>query len=165
MPIPGHGRNKLNAAYAIGGAPLLTETADYLAVAVRECLLTDPDPSAVLAYSEVVADTEVLQRALDELGDGRHPAVAMGGTGPGRRRAADRPPWRGQHTDRRRRVGGGRLSDRVARQLNRSAEPGLHTLHVRATDSTGEVQPEERRDPVPSGATGWHNRTFRVVAA
>ncbi|MBS7547790.1 molybdopterin-dependent oxidoreductase [Dietzia massiliensis] len=45
------------------------------------------------------------------------------------------------------------------------AEPGLHTLHVRATDSTGEVQPEERRDPVPSGATGWHNRTFRVVAA
>mgnify|MGYP002717718377 CR=1 FL=1 len=57
-------------------SPLLTETADYLAVAVRECLLTDPDPSAVLAYSEVVADTEVLQRALDELGDGRHPARA-----------------------------------------------------------------------------------------
>ena len=26
--------------------------------------------------SEVVADTEVLQRALDELGDGRHPARA-----------------------------------------------------------------------------------------
>ena len=57
-------------------SPLLTETDDYLAVAVRECLLTDPDPSAVLAYSEVVADTEVLQRALDELGDGRHPARA-----------------------------------------------------------------------------------------
>jgi len=45
------------------------------------------------------------------------------------------------------------------------AEPGLHTLHVRATDSTGRVQPEERRPPVPSGSTGWHNRTFRVVAA
>lgn len=45
------------------------------------------------------------------------------------------------------------------------AEPGLHTLHVRATDSTGRVQPEERRAPVPSGATGWHSRTFRVVAA
>ncbi|WP_299023519.1 molybdopterin-dependent oxidoreductase [uncultured Dietzia sp.] len=44
------------------------------------------------------------------------------------------------------------------------AEPGLHTLHVRATDSTGEVQTETRRTPVPDGATGWHNRTFRVVA-
>ena len=42
------------------------------------------------------------------------------------------------------------------------AEPGLHTLHVRATDSTGEVQTEERRGTVPDGATGWHNRTFRV---
>ena len=57
-------------------SPLLTETADYLAVAVRECLLTDPDPSAVLAYSEVVADAEVLQRALDDLGEARHPATA-----------------------------------------------------------------------------------------
>ena len=44
------------------------------------------------------------------------------------------------------------------------AEPGLHTLHVRATDSTGEVQTETRRSPVPDGATGWHNRTFKVVA-
>lgn len=42
------------------------------------------------------------------------------------------------------------------------AEPGLHTLHVRATDSTGEVQTQERRGTVPDGATGWHNRTFRV---
>ena len=45
------------------------------------------------------------------------------------------------------------------------AEPGLHTLHVRATDSTGEVQTETRRAPVPDGATGWHNRTFRVAAS
>ena len=42
------------------------------------------------------------------------------------------------------------------------AEPGLHTLHVRATDGSGEVQTEERRPTVPDGATGWHNRTFRV---
>ena len=42
------------------------------------------------------------------------------------------------------------------------AEPGLHTLHVRATDGRGEVQTEERRPTVPDGATGWHNRTFRV---
>lgn len=42
------------------------------------------------------------------------------------------------------------------------ATPGLHTLHVRATDSTGEVQTETRRPTVPDGATGWHSRTFRV---
>lgn len=30
VPIPGHGRNKLNAAYAIGGAPLLTETVEQV---------------------------------------------------------------------------------------------------------------------------------------
>ncbi|MDX2356425.1 molybdopterin-dependent oxidoreductase [Dietzia sp. PP-33] len=42
------------------------------------------------------------------------------------------------------------------------AEPGLHTLSVRATDSTGEVQTEMRQAPIPTGATGWHNRTFRV---
>lgn len=42
------------------------------------------------------------------------------------------------------------------------AEPGLHTLHVRATDGTGETQTGERRETVPDGATGWHNRTFRV---
>ena len=45
------------------------------------------------------------------------------------------------------------------------ATPGLHTLHVRATDSTGEVQTEDRRPPVPDGATGWHSRTVRVGAA
>lgn len=44
------------------------------------------------------------------------------------------------------------------------ATPGLHTLHVRATDSTGQTQTGERQPPVPTGATGWHNRTFRVVA-
>ncbi|MDV7999788.1 molybdopterin-dependent oxidoreductase [Rhodococcus sp. IEGM 1408] len=44
------------------------------------------------------------------------------------------------------------------------AQPGLHTLHVRATDSTGEVQTETRQAPIPGGATGWHNRTFRVTA-
>ncbi|WP_245847606.1 molybdopterin-dependent oxidoreductase [Dietzia natronolimnaea] len=42
------------------------------------------------------------------------------------------------------------------------AEPGLHTLSVRATDSTGEVQTQTRQPPIPTGATGWHNRTFRV---
>ena len=40
------------------------------------------------------------------------------------------------------------------------ATPGLHTLKVRATDGEGELQPEERSEPLPDGATGWH--TVRV---
>lgn len=40
------------------------------------------------------------------------------------------------------------------------ATPGLHTIKVRATDGNGEVQPEERTEPLPDGATGWH--TIRV---
>ena len=35
--------------------------------------------------------------------------------------------------------------------------PGDHTLTVRATSADGEVQPEERVDPFPDGATGWHS--------
>jgi len=42
-----------------------------------------------------------------------------------------------------------------------ATEPGLHTIAVRATDGDGETQPEERRDPLPDGATGWH--TIRVT--
>ncbi len=33
---------------------------------------------------------------------------------------------------------------------------GRHTLTVRATDATGEIQPEERTRPIPDGASGWH---------
>ncbi|MGW5386644.1 molybdopterin-dependent oxidoreductase [Nocardia sp. NPDC003963] len=42
------------------------------------------------------------------------------------------------------------------------ARPGTHTLRVRATDGTGRTQTEERADPVPDGATGWHSRTVTV---
>lgn len=42
------------------------------------------------------------------------------------------------------------------------AEPGLHTVTVRATDGTGAVQPEERREPLPDGATGWHTVRLTV---
>ncbi len=36
------------------------------------------------------------------------------------------------------------------------AEPGQHSIRVRATDGNGDVQPEERSEPLPDGATGWH---------
>jgi DMSO/TMAO reductase YedYZ molybdopterin-dependent catalytic subunit len=35
--------------------------------------------------------------------------------------------------------------------------PGLHKLEVRATDASGAVQPEQRVDTFPDGATGWHS--------
>ncbi len=43
------------------------------------------------------------------------------------------------------------------------AAPGSHALRVRAVDATGEVQTEERADPVPDGATGLHSVDVRVA--
>ncbi|TLM82056.1 molybdopterin-dependent oxidoreductase [Pseudarthrobacter sp. NamE5] len=37
------------------------------------------------------------------------------------------------------------------------AAPGQHYLKVRATDGTGEVQTDQRADPVPNGASGWQS--------
>jgi len=37
---------------------------------------------------------------------------------------------------------------------------GPHTITVRATDGTGETQPEGRTSPRPSGARGWHQVSF-----
>ncbi|MGW8889538.1 molybdopterin-dependent oxidoreductase [Streptomyces sp. NPDC055749] len=42
------------------------------------------------------------------------------------------------------------------------ATPGGHTLTVRATDRTGEVQTEERTRTVPDGASGWHSVVVTV---
>jgi hypothetical protein len=44
-----------------------------------------------------------------------------------------------------------------------NATAGSHTLRVRATDATGQVQPEQRAPVEPDGATGWH--TVRVEVA
>lgn len=46
--------------------------------------------------------------------------------------------------------------------LEWEAAPGSHQVRVRATDATGQTQPEERVDPVPDGATGWHTIQVRV---
>ncbi|TCJ19852.1 molybdopterin-binding oxidoreductase [Rubrobacter taiwanensis] len=42
------------------------------------------------------------------------------------------------------------------------AEPGEHTLQVRATDGTGETQTAERSAPAPAGATGYHTVNVTV---
>jgi transcriptional regulator of acetoin/glycerol metabolism len=59
-------------------SPALTQLADYVAVAVREALLADPQPGAVMRYSTLAPyDTEVIEAALARLTDSRHPARAL----------------------------------------------------------------------------------------
>ena len=43
------------------------------------------------------------------------------------------------------------------------AEPGEHTIKVRATDGEGETQTEDRAEPIPSGATGYHTVDVTVA--
>ena len=67
---PRRGRRARSTAY--GGdllpgtnSPALGELAEYVAVAVREALLADPQPDAVVRYSELAPyDTEVLEVCL-----------------------------------------------------------------------------------------------------
>jgi hypothetical protein len=40
------------------------------------------------------------------------------------------------------------------------ADPGTHTLAVRATDRSGKTQTAVRRDVLPAGATGWDTVDF-----
>jgi hypothetical protein len=59
-------------------SPALSELADYVAVALREALLADPQPGAVMRYTELAPyDTEVIEVALAALGERRHPARAL----------------------------------------------------------------------------------------
>jgi hypothetical protein len=55
-------------------SPGLGEYADYLAVAVREALLVDPVPEAVVRYTELAPyDTEVVEVCLARIGEAGHP--------------------------------------------------------------------------------------------
>ncbi len=59
-------------------SPALTELAEYVAVAVREALLADPQPDAVVRYSELAPyDTEVVETCLARLAGTPHPAVPL----------------------------------------------------------------------------------------
>jgi hypothetical protein len=42
------------------------------------------------------------------------------------------------------------------------ATSGRHTLTVRATDAEGVTQTEDRVEPIPDGATGWHSIVVTV---
>lgn len=59
-------------------SPALVELGEYVAVAMREALLADPDPHAVIRYSELAPyDAEVLEVCLATLGDRPHPAKPL----------------------------------------------------------------------------------------
>jgi len=59
-------------------SPALTELADYVAVAVREALLADPQPDAVLRYADLAPyDVEIVERCLVALGTAHHPAKPL----------------------------------------------------------------------------------------
>ncbi len=59
-------------------SPALTELGEYVAVAVREALLADPQPDAVLTYAERAPyDTAVVEHCLAALGGRAHPAVPL----------------------------------------------------------------------------------------
>ncbi len=59
-------------------SPALADLGEYVAVAVREALLADPDPEAVVRYSERAPyDAEVLEVCLAQLGEGAHPAKPL----------------------------------------------------------------------------------------
>ena len=78
--------NQVGAALAAYGgdllpgtdSPTLVEFADYVAVAVREALLADPQPQAVARYTELAPyDTEVVEVCLALMGDRPHPTKAL----------------------------------------------------------------------------------------
>lgn len=59
-------------------SPALAEYAEFVAVAVREALLADPEPTAVLRYTDLAPyDTEVVEVCLAALGERAHPAKPL----------------------------------------------------------------------------------------
>lgn len=59
-------------------SPALVEMAEYVAVALREALLADPVPDAVLRYAELAPyDTGVVEAALRALAGRPHPAAPL----------------------------------------------------------------------------------------
>lgn len=57
------------------------------------------------------------------------------------------------------------LSDDAWRQwrIDWNADPGGHTIEVRATDGEGQLQDSDIRPPAPDGATGYHTVVVEVA--
>jgi DMSO/TMAO reductase YedYZ molybdopterin-dependent catalytic subunit len=47
--------------------------------------------------------------------------------------------------------------------VNWTATPGEHGIRCRATDGTGVIQTEDKADPAPDGASGWHTIFVNVT--
>jgi hypothetical protein len=59
-------------------SPALIELGEFVAVAVREALLGDPQPEAVVRYTELAPyDAEVIEVCLSQLGERPHPAKPL----------------------------------------------------------------------------------------
>jgi hypothetical protein len=59
-------------------SPALVELGEYVAVALREALLANPDPAAVVRYCEIAPyDVEVLEVCLAAMGVAPHPAKPL----------------------------------------------------------------------------------------
>jgi hypothetical protein len=59
-------------------SPALGDLAEYVAVAMREALLADPVPDAVVRYSELAPyDAQVIEVCLARLSGTSHPAVPL----------------------------------------------------------------------------------------
>jgi hypothetical protein len=59
-------------------SPALVQLGEYVAVSMREALLANPEPSAVIRYSELAPyDVEVLEVCLAALGDQHHPTKPL----------------------------------------------------------------------------------------
>ncbi len=62
------------------------------------------------------------------------------------------------------RIGSGPTADTWRQWIfDWDATPGRHQLTARATDGTGAVQTDERRPPMPDGASGWHSVVVLVA--
>ena len=69
---------KLGEVPRLQAEAALMELAEYLAVSVREALLAQPDPTAVLRYTELAPyDDQVIENCLAWLGEREHPAKAL----------------------------------------------------------------------------------------
>lgn len=95
-------------------------------------------------------------RGLSTVGTG---AVMIGGVAWAIHRGIDRVevrvddgPWRPARL-------GGVPSVDTWRQwsIDWDATPGSHTIAARATDGEGHLQTEDRAEPIPDGASGWHS--------